>query len=124
MNKKSITTVWLRLIYVFLILVLISAVLWVGSRRSPYSTCNIGRALTDSALVVVTGPVFPLFIFGKLAGILGTIVFWIMLLGLACRSRQDHARRWFYILFGIFIVMTLIWIPLLYYVGSAFVLAL
>ena len=104
MIKSPVLTVWLRLICASLIFFM----LWVtmGSRPIRSPTVNVGRVLADSANPVFIGPVLPLLIAGKSVGTLGGILFWIALLGTAFWSRHRRIRRCFYVLFGVYIVMS------------------
>ena len=78
-----------------------------GSRPIRSPSVNIGSVLEHSLVSVVIGPVLLLYSwFGKSVGILVTIVFWCALLGTAVGSRQQRTRRWFYVLYGVFIVMS------------------
>lgn len=97
-------TVWLRLFCVLLIFFILSVTM--GSRPIRSKTVNTGRVLKQSARFVLIGPALPLFTYNKTSGILGAIGFWCVLLGTACKSRQRRIRRWFYVLFAVYIVMT------------------
>lgn len=106
MIKDPILTVWLRPICVLLVFFILSVAM--GSQPIRSKTVNTGRVLNQSAKFVLLGPALPLFMYNKFFGILGAIGFWCALLGTACWSRQGRIRRWFYVLFGVYIVMTLI----------------
>lgn len=106
MIKSPVLTVWLRLICASLIFFM----LWVamGSQPIRSPTVDIGRVLERSVVLVVKGPVLPLFWRGESLGTLGAIFFWCVLLGTAFWSRHRRTRRWFYVLFGVYIVMSFI----------------
>ena len=103
-------TVWVRLICALLVLFMLAV--YMGSRQIRSHKVNIGGVLEISAVLVVKGPVLPLFIRGKTIGILGATIFWTALLGTAWGSSHVHMRRLFYVLFGVFIVMTPIFMVL------------
>ncbi len=104
MIKSPVLTVWLRLICALLIFFM----LWVtmGSRPIRSPTVDIGRVLERSVVLVVKGPALPLFWRGKSLGTPGAILFWCALLGTAFWSRHRRTRRWFYVLLGVYIVMS------------------
>ena len=104
MIKDPVLTVWLRLLCVLLIFFMVLVAM--GSTPIRSRTITIGGVLKCSAVAVVTGPALPLFWHGKALGALGTILFWCALLGTAFRSRQRLGRRVFYVLLGVYIVMT------------------
>jgi hypothetical protein len=106
MVKDPALTVWLRLISALLVFFM----LWVamGSRPIRSPEVDIGWVLERSAVLVVQGPSLPLFWRGKALGVIATIGFWCALLGTACGSRRNRTRRLFYVLYGVFIVMTVI----------------
>lgn len=106
MIKNPVLTVWLRLICVLLVFFVLSVV--IGSQPIRSKTINTERVLHQSAKFVLLGPALPLFIYNKFFSILGAIGFWCALLGTACLSRQGHIRRWFYVLLGVYVVMTFI----------------
>jgi len=66
----------------------------------------MNMVLVRSLEFVVIGPFLPLFWHAKYLSILLSIGFWCALLGTACGSRRDRVRRWFYVLFGVYIVLT------------------
>jgi D-alanyl-lipoteichoic acid acyltransferase DltB (MBOAT superfamily) len=104
MIKNPVLTVWLRLICALLVFFMF----WVtmGSVPGRSRTVDIGRVLEHSVVLVLKGPVFPLFLRGNSLGIPAALLFWCALLGTACGSRKDRTRRWFYALFGVYVVMT------------------
>ena len=78
----------------------------LGSQPIRSQTVNTGRVLKQSAQFVFIGHALPLFTHNNTIGILGAIGFWCALLVTAWRSRQRRIRRWFYVLFTVYIVMT------------------
>ena len=103
MIKDPILTAWLRLICVLLVFFILNVAMLSEPIRS--KTVNIERVLNQSAKLVLLGPALP-FMRNKFFGILGAIGFWCALLGTGCKSRQRRIRRWFYVLFAVYIVMT------------------
>ena len=106
MIKNPILTVWLRLICVLIVFFILSVAM--GSQPIRSKRINTERVLYQSAKFVLLGPALPLYKHTKFFSILGAIGFWCALLGTACLSRQGHIRRWFYVLFGVYVVMLLI----------------
>jgi hypothetical protein len=104
MIKDPVLTVWLRLLCVLLIFFMVLVAM--GSVPIRSRSVDIRRVLERSAVAVVTGPALPLFWYGKAVGALGTILYWCVLLATAFQSRQRSARRVFYVLLGVYIVMT------------------
>ena len=107
MIKNPVLTVWLRLICALLVFFMF----WVtmGSVPGRSRTVDIGRVLEHSVVLVLKGPVLPLFWFSNFLGIPPALLFWCALLGTACGSRKDRTRRWFYALFGVYIaIMSLV----------------
>ena len=102
--KNPLLTVWLRLLCVLLVFFLLG--MTMGSQPIRSQAINTGRVLKQSAGFVFIGPCLPLYTFNKTIGILGAIGFWCALLVTACRSRERRIRRWFYVLFTVYIVMT------------------
>ena len=121
---RHVLTAWLRLSCAFFVLFALSCLLWVLSRRSPYAGIDVGAAIWDNLLVVLSGPVFPLFIAGKPVGIATSAIFWIALVTTACRSRLARPRRWFYLFLAASFAMTLVWMYAIYTAGAGFVMAL
>ena len=104
MIKDPILTVWLRLICVLLVFFILNVTMWSQPIRS--KTINTGRVLKQSAELVFLGPALPLIMFNESFSILSAIGFWGALFGTACWSGQRRIRRWFYVLLGLYIVMT------------------
>ena len=80
----------------------------MGSQPIRSQTVNTGLVLNQSIRFVFIGPALPLYTFNKAVGISGAVVFWCALLGTAFMSKERRIRRWFYMLFGIYIAMTFI----------------
>ena len=108
MIKDPMLTVWLRLICLLLVFFMLGVAIWSQPIRS--QTIDTKRVLYQSAKFVLLGPALPQFKYNKFKCILGAIGFWCAFLGTACLSRHGHIRRWFYVLFGVYVVMTTVFI--------------
>ena len=104
MTKNPVVTVWLRLLCVLLVFFMF----WVtmGSQPIRSRTVDIGQVLIHSVLAVIAGPVLPLFWGGSFLGVPIVLFFWCALLITAFGSKDARTRRWFYVLFGVYIVLT------------------
>jgi hypothetical protein len=80
-----------------------------GSRPMRGPSVSGGRILLNSTSWLFKGPTFLLFrCFGEPIGMIGTVFFWMAFLGTASCSRHEPTRRWFYVLYGVFIAMSLL----------------
>ena len=104
MVKDPKLTVWLRLFFVLLVFFVLSVVLVTQTIRG--NAIYIEKILYLSAKLIFLGPALVLFRHNELLATLGVIGFWGALVGTACLSRKGHIRRWFYVLLGVYAVMT------------------
>ncbi len=105
MIKNPVYTVWLRLVSTLLIFFMLGVAM--GSTPIRSMTVNTIRVLGQSAAFVVKGPALLFFHISDILGVIVTSGFWLAILGTACGSREGRTRRWFYVLYGVFVVMTI-----------------
>ena len=106
MIKNPVWTAWSRLLATALILFMLGVAF--GSQPIRSQTVDVEQVFTQSALLVFQCPALPLFWFGEALATVVAVGFWCALSGTAAGSGEMGTRRWFYVLFGIFVFMAAI----------------